>query len=107
MFPGLSLKSCFSTYHQSAGVCSSGQLQQVELGQQSLSLRVHRCQSVDNHTQDGRRLLLVLNTYELQKVLPVWESEEDQLGSLTEHPGVVGRQRHPVGDPEGRPQKPL
>lgn len=80
----------------------SGQLQHVVLSQDLLSLCVHECQGVDDDLQDRRGLPLAPHTHQLQEVLSVRESQEDQLCSLAEPPGVVRRQRHLVGVPEGR-----
>lgn len=80
----------------------SGQLQHVMLGQDLLSLCVHERQGVDDDVQDGRGLLLALHTHQLEEVPSFRESEEDQLCSPMEQPGVVGGQRHLVGVPEGR-----
>lgn len=77
----------------------SGQLQHAVLRQDALGSCVHEGQGVDDGAQDGRGLLLALHAHQLQEVLSVRESVEDQLCSLTEEPGVVGGQRHLVGVP--------
>lgn len=61
---------------------------------------MHQHQGVDDDAQDGRSLLLVLHTHQLQKVLSVGKGEEDKFCCLPEHPGVVWGQRHLVGIPE-------
>lgn len=93
------------TYSRGVDVRQSGQLQHAVFSQDSLSLRVHERQGVDDDAQDGCSLPLVLHAHQLQEVPPVWQSEEDELCGLTKHPGVVGGQRHLVGVPEGRRQK--
>lgn len=61
---------------------------------------MHQHQGIDDDAQDGRSLLLVLHTHQLQKVLSVGKGEEDKFCCLPEHPGVVWGQRHLVGIPE-------
>lgn len=87
------------------GGASSGQLQHVMLGQDPLSLCVDERQGVDDDAQHGRRLPLALHAHQLQEEASVGEGVEDELCGLTEQPGVVRRQRHPVGVSEGRTWK--
>lgn len=62
---------------------------------------MHQRQSADDDAQDGRRLPLVVHADQPQEVASVRQSEEDELRGLTQHPGVVRRQRHRVGVSEG------
>ncbi len=98
-------KPFFCTYSRRADVWRSGKVQHAVFAQDSLSLRVHERQGVDDDAQDGRGLLLAFHTHQLQEVPSVREGEEDELCGLTKHPGVVGGQRHLVGVPEDRRRK--
>lgn len=60
------------------------------LGQDVLRSLVDHSQGLNDDVHDGRGLLLVLGTHQLQEVLSVRESYEDQLRSLAQHPVVVG-----------------
>lgn len=91
-----------SRLNAARGVHVSGQLQHVVFLQDLLRALVHRRQGVEDGTQLGRGLPLALHAHQLEEELPVGQSEEDELGGLAEHPGVMRGQGHLVGFPEDR-----
>lgn len=68
---------------------SSGQVEHVMFLQDPLGSDVNRFQSLNDKLQDGDGVLLPPHAHQLQEELPVWESEEDELGRPAQHPGVV------------------